>query len=364
MGWTSLKSLSINACWVKDHDDVPTVLNLPALESLDMNDLKFGDLLEKLQPDQLCCPQLSSLVFDFYDTTWVRGSQEAQASESGRQRCSLVHLPLLATLDLSHFYDQATPTDLGLPASLKHLTVREIPDAQGVDLKWVLLEAVTGIRSGAQLRSLTCFDSVPSSHPEGMPWGASSLAHYLELAEQLRGLTDLSVYGSASELLSAVGALACAGPDLTRLEFGVDEELEVLDDLEIPPICSASLKSFTGRFYLMSHEGPPPPVILTFLPGCTQLHDVHVQVRYNCITLPKKGAFVKIRCYSSQQCIVPLEDCVRLINGFPLSEVAVRFLPVLPSSKGVMAYTVIFTCHATGPVRALKWSHVIKPGFL
>ena len=60
--------------------------------------------------------------------------------------------------------------------------------------------------------------------------------------------------GRATTLLSAIGAVACSAPDLTRLEFRVEEEP---DDLELPPICSASLKSVTGRYKLTGHRGRP-----------------------------------------------------------------------------------------------------------
>ena len=305
--------------------------------------------LDKLQPGQLCCPQLSSLLFQYYDT-----SQVAHAGEVGRQCCSLTHLPRLATLQLLWFYCQATLMDLGLPASLKHLTARA---TLGVDLKWMLLEAVQGIRSGAQLQTLMCTDCMPSSHPEGMPWGASSVARYRELGQQLRGLRDLTLYGSAPTLLSAIGAVVGSAPDLTRLEFRVEKELE---DYELPPICSASLKSLTGRFQLKSHNVRPPPVILTFLSGCTELRDVHVQFhnsRYAAHNMPKEGTCVRIRCHcTSQRCIMPLDACAGL------EEVGVRFLPMPPSSQGVQAHTITFICHTAGPEQALVWDHVVLPG--
>ena len=55
---------------------------------------------------------------------------------------------------------------------------------------------------------------------------------------------------------------------------------------------------------------------------------------------------------------MPLDACAGL------EEVGVRFLPMPPSSQGVQAYTVIFTCHAAGPEQALKWGHVVMPGVL
>ena len=320
-------------------------MNLPALESLHFVQFDLGGTqLEMLQPDKLFCPQLSSLSFEFYHT-----SQEALAGDIGSPRCSLAHLPRLATLELSCFDRQAPVSDLRLPASLKHLTVW---DTDGVDLQWLLLEAVKGIGSGAQLRSLTCTNSTPSSHPAWTPWGASSVARYRELAEQLRGLQDLTLHGSATTLLSAIGAVAGSAPDLTRLEFGVDKEL---DDLEIPPICSASLKSVTAR-YSAGNRVPPPPVILSFLPACTKLRDVRVGFCTDgAVAGPGEGTSIKIRCHcTSRRCIMPLDACAGL------DDVGVRVLPLPPSSQGVQAYTVTFTCHAAGP----KWGHVVRRGFL
>ena len=189
-----------------------TALKLPALESLAIFEFNLGETqLNSLQPDQLCCPQLTSLVYGFLS------SQEVQASEGDRQLCSLLHLPRLKTLRLICSHDQATRMDLGLPASLEHLTVQQGFGADSVDLKWLLLEARRGIRSGVHLRSVACVNASPSCHPEGMPWGASSIAHYREIAAQLRGLSDLSVCGTATTLLSAISAVACSAPDLTRL---------------------------------------------------------------------------------------------------------------------------------------------------
>ena len=326
-------------------DDVLTGLNLPALESLDIVEFSFGES-DVLQPDQLCCPQLSSLVFPY------ESRQEAQASEGGRQRCRFLHMPRLVALILMCDQDAATRTDLALPASLKQLTVQRTSGGVGADLKWVLLQAIKAIKSGVELRSLTCADSAPSSHPEGRPWGATSVAHYRELGEKLRGLKDLAVYGSAKTLLSAISALACSAADLTRLEFRVKEHPGAM---ELPPISSASLQSITGRFTgprpLMGHKGL---YILNLLPGCTQLHDVHVHFDHN---MPKEGKSVKIRCHcTSKRCIVPLDACAGL------DEVGVRFLPMPPSSQGLQAYTVIFTCQAVGPEQALEWCHVVMPG--
>jgi hypothetical protein len=349
--WSALTSLLIASTWVSD--DVLTAINLPALKSLDIEDFEFGSNLDTLQPHQMCCPQLSSLAFN---TEWPK----AQAGEGARQCCSLVHLPLLASVIVT-FVNQKAPMDLGLPASLEHLTVRQRFGDGTVDLKWLLLEAMKCIRSGAQLQSLTCANASPSCHPEGVPWGASSVEHYSQLGGQLRGLKALSVFGRATTLLSATAAVACSAPDLTRLEFRV-EDMRL--DFTLPPICSASLQSITGRFNLEGHRVPAATVILTILPGCTELRDVHVQFYrslYASCDRPEvvEGTSVKIRCHcTSQSCIKPLDASAGL------GEVGMHFLPMPPSSQGVQAYTVNFTCHAAGPEEPLKWGHVVMPGVL
>lgn len=142
---------------------------------------------------------------------------------------------------------------LDLPASLEHLTLQAC-SASGVDLDWVLLEAVKCIRSGAKLRPLTCTNPSPSSYPEGMPWGAS-----WELAEHLLGLKALSL--QTTTVRSALGAVAGSAPEITRLNFHAMEEHH--DDLELAPICSASLESVIGQYtghYLMGRTRPPPPL--------------------------------------------------------------------------------------------------------
>ena len=296
-----------------------------------------------LQQDQLCCPQLHKLAISLE-------SSKARDSEGGRQCCSLLHLARLAVLHLMCSTSQAT-MDLRLPATLQQLTVQD--NDGGLDLKWVLREAGKLIRRGAHLCSLTCAGTSPSPHPEGTPWGASSAAHFRDLAEQLRGLKALCVYGRGPTLLSAVGAMACSAPDLAHLTFRVEEPP---DARELTPISSPSLESITAIFKLTGHVGPPPLVILTFLPGCSQLRDVRVQFYSN---IPRAGTSVKIRCHcSSQDCIMPSDACAGL------EELGVQFLPMPPSSQGVQAYTVIFTCYAAGPEQALRWGHFVLPGIV
>ena len=250
--------------------------------------------------------------------------------------------------------------DLGLPASLTRLTVQYVSVTGMADLEWVLHEAAKCIRGGAQLRSLT-YTKINSSYPEpeGVPWGASSDAHYQKLGEQLSSVKDLSVCGSGPTLLSAIGAVACSAPSLIRLKL----YNEGRHGMELPPICSASLSSITGLYNLNPHA-PPPPVILTFLPGCTQLRDVRVQF----YDRPGEGASVNIRCHcNSQSCIVPFEGRAEFTDEWPLyvrpglEEVGVRFLPAPASPQGAQPYTVLFTWHAAGPEQAPKWDHVVIP---
>ena len=270
-GWTALKVVCLHGSWVED--DMLTAVNLPALEDLDI--ISFEHQGGMLQLDQLRCPQLRGLVF-------LLDSSHARTGEGGRQRCSFSHLARLEDLVVIRTSYQAT-MDLGLPTSLEHLTVQDSSGDDVVDLKWVLLEAVKGIRGGAHLCSLTCTEASPSSHPEWMPWGACSLAHYSKLGEQLSGLEFLAVCGRGKPLLSAISAVACSAPSLTRLELYIEEEL---DDLRLPPICSASLESVTLRFRLTGKIAALPPVMLHFLPDCARLRDVHVGFYSK---MPKQG---------------------------------------------------------------------------
>ena len=139
--------------------------------------------------------------------------------------------------------------------------------------------------------------------------------------------------------------------------------------MEVSPICSASLKSISGLCIVTGPTFPPAPVTLTFLPGCTQPRDVHVQFYH----MLREGASVKIRCHChSQGCIVPFEGHADLISDAPwrwragLEEVGVRFLPTPAgaSPQDVQPYTVLFTWHTPGPEEAPEWGHVIMPSVL
>ena len=325
-------------------DAVLTALNLPALEGLGI--IGFEHQGGALQPEQLCCPQLCSLsLLVDSSLTWD--------SEGSRHCCSLLNLPRLTTLSIANSSHLA----MGLPVSVTHLTVQDWSADKSADLEWVLLEAAKCMRAGAQLRSLTYVTLMLSSHPEVITWDASSYAHYRELGEQLSSLKDLSVYGNGPTLLGAIGAVACSAPSLTRLKFYTHEPLGVA----LPPICSASFQSFTGRYLSLGHAEPPQSVVLTFLAGCTQLREVRVQF----LDTPTEGTSVKVCCHcNSQRCIVPFEGCAESIDRLPSNwvRVGIRFLPMPASPQGLQAYTVLFTGNAIGPEQAPKWGHVVMAG--
>ena len=348
-GWTALTSVSLFGSNVLD--DVLTALNLPALEVL--STYGFAHQGGVLRPEQLCCPQLCSLEVEL-------DSSLAQDSEGSRQCCSLLSLARLTTLTVKYYSNPGT-MDLALPASFKRLTVQD--KSKVADIKWVLLQAAKCIRGGAQLRFLTYTNFTSALYFMRVPWGASTIAPYKEIGEQLSGLEDLSASSNGPDFLSAVGAVACSAPSLTRLKFSIQGPTGIT----LPPICSASLKSITGLYRLRDPYAPPPllAVILTFLPGCTQLREVHVQY----FDAPKEGAYVKIRCHcNSQRYIVPFvaefDDELPWNRRSGLEEVGVRFMPTPASPQGVQPYTVLFACHAAGPEQAPKWGHVVMPGVL
>ena len=344
-GWTALTRLHLHGSQVVD--DALTALSLPALKELSIICSHHKGLA--LQRDQLWCPQLCSLAFQLD----IEGSE---------QRISLLRLALLVSqIIMVNCHQDAM--DLGLPASLTSLTVHEFTPHAHLDR--VLHEAVECIKGGAQLRSFMCAEHVPPPHPECVPWGASSDAHYRALGEQLSSLEvlDLTVTGSGLTLLSAFGAVACSAPSLTCLKRYASGPT----GLVLPPICSASLKrSITALIKLPSRSAPL--VLLTFLSGCAQLRDVLVQI----FDTPTEGASVKIRCHcNSESCIVPFVGHIEPIDDelpWDLTpgqeEVGVRLLPTPASPQAVQPYTVLFTCHAAGPEQAPKWGHVVMPGVL
>ena len=121
------------------------------------------------------------------------------------------------------------------------------------------------------------------------------------------------------------------------------------------------------HFAIRSTSLSAPSLLLTFLPGCTQLRDVLVQFE-----TPPEGASVKIRCHcDSECCILPFVGHAELFDDelpwdMPagLEEVGVRLLPTPASTQAVQPYRVLFTWHAAGPEQAPKWGHVIMPGVL
>ena len=171
---------------------------------------------------------------------------------------------------------------------------------------------------------------------------------------QLSGLTNLVMFGDGANLASAIGAVACSAPSLTHLRFSARGS----DGTALPPICSASLKRITALYWLTDPRMPPQPIKLTFLAGCTQLQEVHVQFRDKSHDTLENGASVQICCHcNSQRCIVPcvghaelIGETGTLLHGV-LAEVGVRFLLTPASPQGVQAYTVLSNGRRPDPSR-------------
>ena len=275
-------------------------------------------------------------------------------------RESLLRLERLADLYMVAAPHHAS-LDLDLPASLTEITVNGNNGAVAVDLFWVLREAAKCIRRGAQLHRLTCCSA--EAHLQPAQWGGL-VEQFRQLGGQLSSLRELAVWGGTERLVRALGAVASSAPHLTCLEFAFTERLP---RMELPPISSASLESVTVTVFKPSDEAPAPPLVLTFLPGCTRLQEVLVRI-------PKaytvEGTAAKIRCHcSSPTCIVPLDvhpgtQDKHGINNTHLSIVGVQFLPGPPAPQGVPGHTVLHACHAAGPQQPLKWGHLVMPGFL
>ena len=353
MVWTALTALCLDGSRVTD--GVLSAVNLPVLKDLRLAGFQHQGGV--LQPVQLCCPQLCSLAFEL-------DRMPQKPSTGSRQCCSLLNLARLTTLFITRYSHQAI-MGLGLPSSLTRLTVQDWSEV--ADIEWVLLQAAKCIRGGPQLRSLI-FDNISSSpqdvspHPEVVPWGASSNAHCRQLGQQLSGLEDLYVgYGNGPTVLSALGAVACTAPSLTRLQFSTHGP----NGMALPPICSASLKSI--RLYMQtSLKVPPLPITLTFLPGCIQLRDVYVQF----LNTPKEGAYVKVCCHCiSERCIMPFLGRAELTNEAHMNtcadlQNARQFLPTAAAPQCVQPYTVLFTCQSGGPEEASQWGHVVMASVL
>ena len=228
-----------------------------------------------------------------------------------------------------------------------------------VDFFWALREAAKCLRRGAQLRRLYCGGA-------DAQWGGL-LEQYRQLGGQLSNLRELAVWGATAALLRAVSAVASAAPHLACLEFDFTEGLF---RMELLPISSASLESITVTAFKASDEAPPPPLVLTLLPGCTRLQQVLVKFPE---WLTVEGAAVKIRCHPpSPACIVPVElhagtaahIGTRGVNESHLRIVGVQFLPGPPPPQDVPGYTVLHACHAAGPQQPLVWGHLVMPGLL
>ena len=113
---------------------------------------------------------------------------------------------------------------------------------------------------------------------------------------------------------------------------------------------------------MIADDGPLPPVVLTFLPGCTRLQEVLVQFNNNDGI---EGTDVRIRCHPcSPSCIVPL-GVNEYATGY--SKVGVQLLQGTPPPQGVQSYTVLHVCHAIGPLgpqQPFLWCHAVMPGLL
>ena len=361
-GWTALTALSLENAWVKT---VPmtAALKLPALEQMNINGFRHQGGV--LQLDQLIggCPHVSWLGFQLDDRT----RQGREGSGPCRILKSLGRLTDLCMWSL--FDPPHANADLDLPTSLTHLEFEHNSDSGcSIDLFWALSEAAKCIRRGAHLRELICMRTDADLQPA--QWGASLDEQYRRLGGQLTSLHELGLSGYADpQLLAAFGAAVSSAPSLTCATLTL-EFYEWLPQVELPPICSASLTSITVCVAALDDLGPPlAPLILTFLPECTRLQEVVVQFgEFG----PTNGSAVKIRCHcSSSTCIVPLnvrafsddDERVHVYDG-PFEAVGVRFLPGPPPPQGLQEYTVLYAYHAAGPEQPLMWGHVVMPGFL
>ena len=359
-GWTALTTLSLADARVETAS-VTAALELPALEELDINGFRHQGGV--LQLDQLTgsCPNIRGLRLRL-DSDLARGR------EGSGPCCSLLKLGRLADLYMKvHTLGEPlyAALDFDLPASLSEFEVegaRWMPESHVVDLFWALREAVKCVSRGAQLRNMTCRYAV--AHLQPAQWGASLDEQYRLLGGQLSGLRELEVWGVESvedSLLSAVSAVVSSAPSLVGLKLSL---YDMLPHLELPAISSASLESFAVDVFMSGNVAVLPPVVLTFLPGCTRLRQVLVGFVDE---HPNEGTVVKIRCHSgSPTCIVPLglhaSQAGRVRTDF--GEVGVELLPGPPCPQGVQSHTVLHICHFVGPQQAFVWCHAVVPGFL
>ena len=361
-GWTALTTLSLEGARVETAT-MTAALKLPALEEINTNGFRHQGGV--LQLDQLIsgCPHVRGLSFQL-DKSVMQGREGSGPRRSLQSLGRLTDLSMWTMLERLHAI-----MDLDLPAGLTRLKFEDSTNEVDyeVDFFWALHEAAQCIRRGAHLRKLICIHTEADLQPAR--WGASLDEQYRRLSGQLTSLHELEVSGEAGPLLAALGAVVSSAPCLTCVKLTIS----VADwppHLEFSPICSASLKSFTVGVDMLLDEGPPlPPLVLTFLPGCTRL--LKVLVRFGEYA-PADGTAVRIRCHAcSSACIVPLNfyacrgDNVRMhyYEG-PFSDVGVQLLPGPPPRQGEQSYTVMYACHAAGPQQPLTWGHVVMPGFL
>ena len=316
-GWTALTTLSLAYTSV-EAATMTAALELPALEEMDIVEFKHQGGL--LQLDQLTggCPKIRGLRLQL-DINMARGI------DSTGPCCSLLNLGQLADLYICMSEPPLHANlELALPASLTHFEVDECnTDSCVVDFFWALSVAAKCLCRGAQLRKVTCRGAVVYLQPA--QWGASLDEQYRRLGGQLSGLKELAVCSSQESLLRALSAVVSSAPNLTCVTLTL---LETLPHLELPAICSASLERF-----IVDGDIPISSLVLTFLPGCTRLQKVLVQIYDFC----SEGNAVKIRCHScSPTCIVPVgaHQCAG-----HTSEVGVQLLPGTPLMQGVQGYT-------------------------
>ena len=289
-GWTALIALSLRTAQMEDAT-LTAALELPALEKLDITGFRHQGGV--LQLDQLTgsCPNITGLRLQL-------DSNSGRATQGSGPCCTLLQLGRLADL---HIKTEAIHpnVDLELPSSLTVFMV-EGPEARNglVDFSWVLKEAISCIRRGAQLRRLLCCQ--PEAYLQPMQWGLDLDQQYRRLGGQLSSLQELGLWGGTERLLSALGAVVSSAPHLTSVKIIVTERLP---RLEFSPMCSASLQNITVTLVHPANSAPPPPVVLTFLAGCTRLQ--HVFVQHSGVLT--EGTAVKIRCHPClPQCIVPM----------------------------------------------------------
>ena len=357
-GWTALTMLSLT-CTHMESANMTAALELAALEELDI--IRFRHQGGGLQLEQLTgsCPNIKELRLQL-DSDMARGI------EGRAPCCSLLKLGRLTDLYVSIEEEQLPCSlDLDLPASLTLFVVEGTEYGVMVDFFWALSEAAKCIRSGAQLRRLSCYPAHACLQPA--QWAASLDEQYRRLGGQLSSLRELEVWGDTQRLLNALFAVVSSAPHLTFVNLTI---MEWQSGMELPPICSASLESISVTAHDSSGEVPIPPLVLTFLPGCTRLQKALVRLPNGLTT---EGTAVKIRCHcGSPTSVVPMDvhACAaehRRVHGYAcsfFSAVGVHFLPGSASLQGAPSYTVLHSCHAAGPQQPLTWGHVVMPGIV